>query len=478
MQLALLTLASKFSIDPLRIKALLEEQKLLTPLRINRHTADGSTRVELFDLVQGMITGSIYHKFFGGQGNRISLTKAVHRRMYKVLSMTPELDDRAEEYQDIFITSAKGSEEKRQIFAACGSLRLEDKFGGLATYTDQRFISLAELSLFEEFSGQPLRLTCDDQRYELAIEKLKAEPLPLPPPYNILSYADSGEVQILLTYAFSNETDAKLLAGIVSYLATKGYYLNPVSDIRRGVNTQEEFKKAFAKSDIYIPAAHLLDLNTFELGTERSTVMTFTKNFRHKSGTTLKAKVTAFFPVKGSGGAKSLNRGDLAQLLSERRLQNPHSLFVLTTSCNASDAISTWTSAYRQSLEFDMAAGRRSGITDAKDLIHAIAPEGSFPTSSPSELLMDFIGPLESVRIVFEGGQPQDVYEYLKQDIKPDRFVKFIQKIESLVTRKKKSLQPIQFIPRYNLAEQGLLDQKGFDYTLRRSELENPNPPE
>jgi hypothetical protein len=143
-------------------------------------------------------------------------------------------------------------------------------------------------------------------------------------------------------------------------------------------------------------------------------------------------------------------------------------MFVLTTSCNATDAINTWTSAYRQSLEQDIVSGKVSSISGARDLIHAIAPEGSFPTSTPSEMLLDFVGPLDSIKLVFEGGTPEDVYKILKNDIKPDQFVNFVRKVENFFGRKKEKLSPIQFKPRYNQLEKDLLDQNGLDYKLEK----------
>lgn len=465
-KLDVLILASKLSSDTLATIQALEDKNLLKSLRVNRHTADPATRAELFDLVQGQLTANIFHRFLGGEGNRISVTKAVHRKMYKDLKMTPELDDRASDYQDIYVTSVSGKEYQHLLLTACSYLRLEGRDGTTAAYPDNAYISFVDFSFLEMYDKQPLKISCNDDTYSLDIEKLKAEPLPLPPDYDIRNYSNNGEVNVLLTYAFSNETDAKLLTGIVAYLATKGYLMNPATDIKRGVATLDAFKTAFIASDIYIPAAHSLDLNTFELGTDKSTVMTFTKKFKHKSGVTLKAKVTGFFPEKNSGQTKRLNRAELAQLLAARRSVNPESLFVLTTSCRANDAINTWTSAYRQSLDLDIAAGKLRDIGHAKDLIHAIAPEGSFPTGSPSELLLDFIGPLESLRIIFEGGKPMDVYDYLRQPINPDQFVKFVQRIERLASGKKGHMEPIRFFPKYNLNEKGLLDQKGFDYKL------------
>ncbi|MBM4251713.1 MAG: hypothetical protein FJ146_07060 [Deltaproteobacteria bacterium] len=467
-KLDVLILASKLSTDTLSTINLLERNNLITPLRVNRHTADPATRAELFDLVQGQLTANVFHRILGSEGNRIAVTKAVHRKLYKDLKMTPQLDDRASDYQDIYVTSVPGRESQRQLLTACTNLRVEGNEGTTSVYPSTAYISFGELSLLNLYPQQPLKITCDDDTYTFAIEKLKAEALSLPPEYDIRNYSNNGEINVLLTYAFSNETDAKLLSGIVTYLATKGFFMNPATDIKRGVPTLDAFKAAFNESDIYIPAAHLLDLNTFELGTDKSTVMTFTKKFKHKSGVTLRAKVTGFFPEKNSGQTKRLNRADLAQLLAARRTVNPDSLFVLTTSCRATDAISTWTSAYRQSLELDIAAGKLKEVGQAKDLIHAIAPEGSFPTGSPSELLLDFIGPIESLKIIFEGGKPEDVYVYLQKPINPDRFVKFIQRVERLVSGRKGHIEPVHFFPKYNLSEKELLDQKGFDYKLTK----------
>jgi hypothetical protein len=74
------------------------------------------------------------------------------------------------------------------------------------------------------------------------------------------------------------------------------------------------------------------------------------------------------------------------------------------------------------------------------------------------------------MKIIFEGGTPADVYTQLQHEIKPDRFVRFIQKIERLVAGKKGKLQPVYFRPKYNLKEVDLLDQKGFEYKLTKLE--------
>ncbi|MBF0443616.1 MAG: hypothetical protein HQK54_17045, partial [Oligoflexales bacterium] len=464
-ELSVFIVATKIFASGSEALGILERNNLTGSLRVNHHTSDPQTRVEPFDLIQGQITAYFYRKKFNSRGNRITITKAVHRQLYKKLKMTPADDDRAGDYQDLFLTASPDKSEEQLVIAACNNLRTVPYLGN---YNENEFLWFVDFVPSKVYPRQPVKLVCDDAEYNLEINKLKAEPLPLPSEYDVLKIAKNDEINILITYALSRETDSKLLAGVISYLGSKGYYMNPISDIRRNVDTLSEFKRSFAKSDIFIPAAHLLDVNTFELGTDKSTTLNFTKTFKHKSGKKLKAKVTAYFPQKGSGLAGNLTRTDLANLLSERRRQLPHSLFVLTTSCNASDAIITWTNAYRDSLYIDIEKGSLKKVGDAKDLIHAIAPEGSFPTSAPSELLLDFIGPIEAVAIIMRGDTPMQVYEYLKEEIKPDMFIKTVRNIENLVTGQKKELDTIFFQPKYNLLEQNLLDQVGFDVKITR----------
>ena len=472
-RLAVLTVASRIAAQGAGAIEVMEKHDptLIEVLRLNRHSDDPQTRVEPSDLVQGLITENIYRRSYGSAVNRISLTKAVHRQLYKLLKVTPDLDPRGGTYQDIFVANHTEDPEFLIILGSCQGLTV-NSHNGTGLFRSSNFIKHLEISRSKSHTHQLYTIDCDGQGYTFEIERLKGEPLSPPLPYDILRYEDRDKIDILVTYALTAETNGKLLSGVIAYLASKGYVMNPLTDIRRGIPSKEAFDTAFKSADIYIPAAHALDLDTFELGTSSSTVMTFTKRFRHKSGRMLKARVTALFPEKSSGNSLVLSRNDLAQLLSLRREKNPLSLFVLTTSCGAGETVHSWTSAYRKSLEKDVAQGKLARVGDATDLIHAIAPEGGFATSTPSQLLQDFAGPLHAVRILLEGGSPRDVFEYLKKEIEPDRFVKFVAKIEGFFGKKAVILNPIRFSPRYNLNTDGLLDEVGFDFKLSR----NPSP--
>jgi hypothetical protein len=148
----------------------------------------------------------------------------------------------------------------------------------------------------------------------------------------------------------------------------------------------------------------------------------------------------------------------------------PQSLFVLTQSCNSGSAVIPWTRAFRHSVDLDIAAGRFSSASDARDLVHAIAPEGGFPTDSPSQLLLGFVPSIMSIEMLAEGQSPRQVFETLKAPIKADRFTKAVAVIERLFGRKSEGELELELLPVYNLDLPYLLDSNGFLVELGAAE--------
>jgi ssDNA-specific exonuclease RecJ len=137
-------------------------------------------------------------------------------------------------------------------------------------------------------------------------------------------------------------------------------------------------------------------------------------------------------------------------------------MFVLTQSCDSGSAVIPWTRAFRHSIDLDIAAGRLSSASDARDLIHAIAPEGGFPTDTPSQLLLDFVPSLMSIEMLAQGQSPRQVFEVLSKTIKADRFIQAVATVEKWFKKTIDQKLELDLKPNYNIDIPYLLNSSGF----------------
>jgi hypothetical protein len=172
-------------------------------------------------------------------------------------------------------------------------------------------------------------------------------------------------------------------------------------------------------------------------------------------------ELVATFPQKlrdsTSNRPITITRSKLAELLSRRRVQRPDSLFVLTSSCQSASSVFTWTNAYRDSLDLDIKDGKLSSVAAAKDLIHAVGFGGGLPTSTPSDLVYDFLPALMTVDMLATGRSPLQVVNALSQPLEADLFTKGLRLVERIFGVKQSKATALKLDPVYNQAEPRML---------------------
>ncbi len=433
--------------------------------QINLNTEDPKTHVEPFDLVQGSVV-RLYHNALQSveMMSRIVVTKMVHRRLFKLWSLDPANDLRGAGLADAAIYQPINAGNRAETLLSCaGEAKLLNNSDDIVFSIVPGLINFSSVKAEKIYqSGGKAKFICDGLVYPLKITPVAADPLSLPEPYDIQKIAAKAPVSVLVNYALTEETNSRLIATTIAYMTSRGYRY---TGMERKVKSLEVFKSAFTHADIFVPAAHVIDINHLQLGTEYSRVLHFSRSFRHASGAMIPVNLTAIFPEsKGENGnyGAALNVQQLGELLALRRPHLPHSMFVLTQSCHSGSAVIPWTNAFRRSVDIDIAAGRLSSASEARDLIHAIAPEGGFPTNAPSELLLDFIPSLMSIEMLAQGQSPRQVFETLKKPIKPDLFTKAIATIEKWFGKKARGDLNLELKPVYNIDLPYLLDSSGF----------------
>ncbi len=439
------------------------EPSIQSRFQLNLNTADPLTHVEPFDLLQGAVVRS-YQDNLSRSTSRIVLTKVIHRRLYKLLKLTAENDPRGAALSDVTIFQpVQGRDPNTTQILCAGKGKLTgiepdmDHFDGLVTYFTVNNQKINEANL----NQTPVELLCDGSTSTIRSTPVAATPLPLPAPFDMEKIAARGPVKALVTFSLAEETSPGLIGATIAYMSAHGYQF---TGMKSAQDTKQVFSNSLTSTDILIAAAHSIDINRFPLGTQKSRVLHFRKHVWHSSGKFIPVELSALFPEQRNqtgGIAPPLNINDLAELFSARRRKTPQSLFVLTLSCDSAGAAISWTNAYRKSLDLDIASGQLDSIAHATDLIHAIAPNGGFPTGTPSELILDMVPALKTVDMLVSGHSPRGVYKRLQQPFKRDWFIKAVEVVEKWFGVEIDP-EPLSLDPVYNLDIPHLLDSSGY----------------
>ncbi len=425
------------NIEAQRFKNILNStsDEIKDKIKVNRNGSDQISRTEPFDQIQSMILRQEYVK--SGWGiSHLPLTKIVHRSLYQLLDMTGQDDDRGGTLPDIILEQNVNGREKINILCAGDDLKITPEVEGSVPNNTgfTGIVSVKTVGLYDLYEatqkGQNPNVLCAHKTYPLQVGETSKEPLPLPPPFDITKIAEKGKVQVLVAYTLTRESDAKLLSATIAYLSSRGWVFRGMT---KNQNTKAFFTENLPKSDIFIPAAHSIDINHLPLGTETSSILRFSRFYRGPNGKLIPFEIVASFPENGARVPDiEVSASELSDLLSKRRSVSKDSLFVLTSSCNSAGAILTWTNAYRASLEQDIRDGKLGKIEDATDLLHAIAFKGGFPTATPSDLIYDFAPALMTVEQLGKGHSPEQVFNSLKLPIPRDLFTRGLMIIERI----------------------------------------------
>ena len=460
LEFAVATVAIVAANNPVRFQKVLGDltSEIRGRYRRNTNTADEQSRTEPFDLLQGAILRQIYARW-SWSFNKIPLTKAIHKALFTYLNMGPDDDHRAQDIPEVIVDQQPSTPEEINIICASQLASFEDLLDADSYQGD--FITAARLNLWDVYNNskdKALSFKCGQKSYPVTVLQDDGEPLPLPPDFDISEMAQRGKVQVLVTYALTEESDQKLLAAAIAYLSSRGWVYHGMES---GQKTEAVFERYFTQSDIYVPAAHLIDINHLLVGLETSVLLRFARYYIGPNHQLIPVELVATFPQKlrdsTSNRSVTITRPKLAELLSRRRVHRPDSLFVLTSSCQSASSVFTWTNAYRDSLDLDIKDGKLPSIAAAKDLIHAVGFGGGLPTSTPSDLVYDFLPALMTVDMLATGRSPLQVVNALSQPLEADLFTKGLRLVERIFGVKQSKATALKLDPVYNQAEPRML---------------------
>lgn len=429
---------------------------------VNLNSSDPMTHVEPLDLLQG----SLVRAMSSLGTNRITLSKSLHRFLYIAFGLSPDQDPRGANLADIYLTEeGDHRSDPNNAFLICAgkAVNLGLPVGPFFQVSPLTY-AIVDKTLIRKANtdGKKVGILCNGKEYLLRSTPVAAAQLSLPEPIDVTQLIeDHGALNVLVTYSLTEETTDMLLGATIAYMKSHGYGL---TKIEQQQPTEDAFRRYFSKTDMLVAAAHSVDITRFPLGTRRSRILHFWKRV---DGTSPFQKVPvhliAIFPEKKgeTGGVNDpLSLDTLAEHFTERRMLRPQSLLALTLSCHSAGAAVYWTHAYRKSLDLDIAAGRLDSPEHAKDLVQAIAPKGGFPTSLPSDLLLDMVPALKAVDMMAQGQSTRQVFERLSQKFKADWFINAVIQIQRWFKLEVPDVE-LNLDPVFNLDIPDLLDSTG-----------------
>ncbi len=407
--------------EVLKNPAAFQEELLNAPdelqarLRRNSDGSDPAARIEPFDLLKGALVENIRQFTYGEENNWIVLAKPVHRLLHTILDLDTSLDPIGAEFSDVW-GQRSTDPEGRLLSLKCSShwKALPNRNLSLNDRNTLSLIGTAAFNVVEMIDNETYEVVygCHDRMYDVRLLAQEAEPMSLPPEYDLPFFANGREAEILVSFSLTTEVTQQVVNFLQQYLRLNGLKKSGDAEI---VPTRQTFLNRLRTADMLIPVAHSLDVNSFHVGTETSKKLEFTRSFQTESGERQQSRVTILFPnlLPDEDPYVEIDRESLAAGLQERRRHREDSLFVLHTSCFGERNLMSWTLAFRRALELDREAGNLGAIEEATDVPLVYAFKGGFPTSSPLSILTSMLHPLNGIELVSQGANGHEVLRAL-----------------------------------------------------------------
>lgn len=457
----------------------------------NSYTSSESSKVEPFDLIHQSLTKRVNASFFGYYReikkpvNFIELSKLVKKALLQALLVSNQKDIFG--WQAPTVSIKKGLESfiglcANGVFAVSDRLKASDPFTVNIKLekqmTDQKTYEpyfenklgsghiiekwVLDSYLIDLLKREKLNFDfrCGIDRYDLSIKKLETVSIPKPGTLNL-----PAQTNVMMTIALSQEVGSDERSLIKKYLNfLEGWNIAQDYSV---VDTKNKFEELFLNTDIYLPVSHTMDVNSFLVGTEKSQYLVLNKTFS-KNGISRDVNLHLLLPSDGHKYTKTLNYDveGLAHLYSRRRANNKPSLFLMNISCGSEGTLGTWTFVYRKSVEIDIKNGSVLSLKDYKDLPFIIGSERAFSTESTAALAQHINFPLETIKILAEGGTPEDAVEFLKTPNSKD-FVDQLAKMLKSFNSSPSESDGNSFEPVYNLKVPEMMSYGGFEIKLK-----------
>lgn len=382
----------------------------------NINTIDSWSRTEPFDLLQGAITeymikhhGELILKH---GGSRITITKLVHRKIHLLFNPEKDQDPLGDSLRSFSILNDR---QNQRILLFCAdksttSIGHQVNLGHISSSSLTPFFKTLSIEV-DQIERNPSKFTiaCDQGIYTLQTKLANA--LPLPNPYNSDVFGVKHPLNVLVTFSIIDDLNQAHRDRLINFMRLGGYKYKE----QKNVETINAFGTAFRHSDVFIPVAHGLDINSFDIGKEYSQQIIFTKEIKVDRSRIVPIQITALFPLEGKLLSVQNGRKFLPGLLTFRRQNNLQSLAIINASCYSYENIYPWIDYYRQSLDFERQNDSSKSLESIRNLPYIIGSKSSFPTDSIADIVKNFSYYIASIEVLALGGNTDDIFTELNE---------------------------------------------------------------
>ncbi|MDJ0636111.1 MAG: hypothetical protein QNJ34_23215 [Xenococcaceae cyanobacterium MO_188.B29] len=404
--------------EPAKVVGVLKAmpEKVRNKFTTNTNTIDSWSRTEPFDLLQGAITeymmkhhGDLILKY---GGSRITITKLVHRKLHLLLKAEKDQDPLGDTLRSFSILNDR---QNQRILLFCADksttyIGHQVNLGHISSSSLTPFFKTLSIEVDQiERNPSKFKLVCDEGIYTLRSRVATA--LPLPDLYNSDVFGVKHPLNVLVTFSIIDDLNQSHRDRLVNFMRLGGYKYQE----QKNVETINAFGSAFRRSDIFIPVAHGLDINSFDIGKEYSQQITFTKKIKIDRSRIVPIQITALFPLEGDLLSVQNGRKFFPGLLTFRRQNNLQSLVIINASCYSYENIYPWIDFYRQSLEFELQDDSSKSLESIRNLPYIIGSKSSFATDSIADIVKNFSYYIASIEVLALGGNPDDIFRELNE---------------------------------------------------------------
>lgn len=385
----------------------------LQKLRMNSQSDNGASKFETFDLFQGILANylQINHWEVREMG-RLRISKMAHRYLYDLFLSTPAEDARGGNIQKIYAKKQLGD---RITLICVGPIAYGNPdypnvidYGGISSFE----VSFAEAEDYSFFK-------CGEEEYSFSMESENEIIFPEPVAYNLDDFRNGGPVKASVYISLIGEVSGKISKIVELFLRHKGFHVKE----RELVETLPALKADFEDSHMIIPAAHALDINNFHLGTNESTRLILAKTVKNEvTGEKVPIEVYFYLPIAESGNLR-VPGVELASWMQSRRRNMEVPLFVMNASCGSEHNNGIWNSIYHLSILADLKEGHYDVSHLPRDFVYSIGSATYFDTSTPAQVLQDFVFPIAVLDSLSSGATVRRAIEAISVPPKEDPFI-------------------------------------------------------
>ncbi|BAU62906.1 hypothetical protein STA3757_02570 [Stanieria sp. NIES-3757] len=395
----------------------------------NTNTVDIRSRTEPFDLIQGAITEKIM-KLQGDLilrhgGSRIFVSTLIHRKLHLLFGSNEDINNVGHSLSSFNLLNDRSN---RNILIFCADKKNVFKnenyiLGEKISKSLTSFLQIIPMDVDDiKNDTRKINLTCNDITYILNTKIASA--LQPPKPYNSTIYSNKNPLNVLVTFAIIDKLEKSNFNKLIAFMQYAGYQY----DGQEVVESTSIFSKLFQESDLFIPSAHDLNINLFDIGKEYSQKIQFSKNIVTQNALVVPVKITMLFPAHGNLLRLHNSTEFFPKLLIMRSELKTNPLFVIQASCYSYVNINSWIGFYRIALDSLYNKDLQKALKFTNDMPYVIGSNSSFSTKNIMDIKKLFSTYLAATEVIALGGNPNDIYRELDDHDRTNKFFDVFEK--------------------------------------------------